>query len=176
MIETDRLIVRPWQDRDRDPFAAMGRDPEVMRHLGPFQSRADADAAVDRMMAMQAEAGHCFWAVERREDGAFLGFCGLKPGSDPYRGEIEIGWRLGSAYWGKGYALEAARAGLDWGWANLAVPRIFAITVPANRASWGLMIRLGMARDPDGDFDHPSLAPDDPLLLHVTYWATRPAG
>ncbi|MFA5968110.1 MAG: GNAT family N-acetyltransferase [Sphingomonas sp.] len=173
MIETARLIVRPWQDRDRNPWAAMGCDPQVMRFLGPLQSRAESDAAVDRMVAMQAECGHCFWAVERREDGAFLGFCGLKPGKEPIAGETEIGWRLASVYWGMGYAREAAFACLDWAWQHLEKDRVAAITVPANRASWGLMERLGMVRDPAGDFDHPQLEAGNPLRRHITYWAHR---
>jgi len=173
MIETARLVVRPWRDSDREPWAAMGRDPEVMRFLGSLQSRTETDAAVDRMMATQAEFGHCFWAVERREDGAFLGFCGLKPGKAPIDGEIEIGWRLGSTYWGKGYAREAAFACLDWAWEHIEADRVAAITVPANRASWGLMERLGMIRDPDGDFDHPQLDEGNPLRRHITYWARR---
>lgn len=178
MIETERLIIRPWLDRDRDPYAAMGRDHEVMRYLGPLATRADADAAVDRMMRLHAEIGYCFWAVERREDRAFVGFCGLKPGplQTPIADATEIGWRLARAYWGHGYAREAAQACLDWGWGNLDCTRIAAITVPANRASWGLMIRLGMVRDPAGDFDHPALSVDDPLLRHLTYWAHRPEG
>jgi RimJ/RimL family protein N-acetyltransferase len=153
MIVTDRLVLRPWRDADRAPFAAMGQDAEVMRYLGPLLAREDADAAVDRMMAMQAALGHCFWAIERREDAAFLGFCGLKtaPVDTPIAGAIEIGWRLARAYWRQGYALEAARASLVWGWQSLDCAEIVAMTVPDNRASWGLMQRLGMRRDPMRD-------------------------
>lgn len=177
MIETERLIVRPWRDADREPFAAMGQDAEVMRFLGPLMSRAESDAAVDRMMALQAERGHCFWAVERRADGAFLGFCGLKrgPADTPIADDIEIGWRLGRAHWGQGYAREAAAACLDWSWATLNVMSIAAITVQGNSASWGLMERLGMTRRPDEDFDNPNLAPGDPLWRHITYRIARPA-
>jgi len=172
MIVTERLLVRPWIDADREPFAAMGQDPEVMRYLGPPMARADSDAAIDRMKGLQADFGYCFWAIERRADGAFLGFCGLKPGPDqtPLAGATEIGWRLGRGYWGQGYAREAAQASLDWGAARGGLGRIGAITVLANRASWGLMARLGMRRDPAGDFDHPALPPGDPLRRHLTYW------
>ncbi|MBX9813703.1 MAG: GCN5 family acetyltransferase [Proteobacteria bacterium SG_bin5] len=174
MIETARLIVRPWRDADRAPFAAMGRDAAVMRFIGPPQSRAEADAAIDRMIAMQAAHGHCFWAVERRADGALLGFCGIKPGRWPIEGLPEIGWRLGSAHWGQGYAREAAQACLDWAWATRDWPYVYAITVPANSASWGLMRRLGMARLADGDFEHPEVPEGSPLKSHVTYRIARP--
>jgi RimJ/RimL family protein N-acetyltransferase len=174
MIETERLIIRPWRAEDRAPYFALCDDAEVMRYLGPMQSREQTDAVLDRMEAVQAEHGHCFWAVERRADAALIGFCGLLPGKPPVPGALEIGWRLGRSYWQQGYALEAAQACLDWGWAHTSHPAIHAITVPANRASWGLMERLGMVRVPDGDFDHPALAPGDPLRRHITYRIDRP--
>ena len=174
MIETDRLRIRSWRPEDRAPYFDLCNDAEVMRFLGPIQSRAQTDAALDRMEAIDAEYGHCFWAVERRDDGALIGFCGFLPGKPPIPGGLEIGWRLGRAYWRRGYALEAAQACLDWGWEHTLHPAIYAITVPANRASWGLMERLGMVRMADGDFDHPELAPGDPLRRHITYRIDRP--
>jgi RimJ/RimL family protein N-acetyltransferase len=177
VIETPRLIVRPWRDSDRAPFHAMSCDPEVMATLGPVQTRAESDAAIDRQIAVQAARGYCFWALEDRADGTFLGFCGLKIAPDAIpgiEGAIEIGWRLRRDAWGRGYAREAAAACLDWGWANLPDDRIIAITTPGNVRSWGLMERLGMVRRHDLDFDHPALALDDPLRPHVTYEALRP--
>jgi RimJ/RimL family protein N-acetyltransferase len=116
-----------------------------------------------------------FWAIERREDGAFLGFCGVKPGAEdtPIEGEIEIGWRLAHEHWGKGYAREAAQASLDWVWANLDADHVAAITTPGNSNSWGLMERLGMTRAPEDDFDHPKAVGD--LIPHITYRIARPA-
>lgn len=177
MIETERLTLRAWREQDRKPYYAMCADPEVMRYLGGTQSGAEADAAVDRRNAEIAGTGHSFWAMDRREDGVFLGFCGLKagPAKTPIEGQVEIGWRLAREAWGKGYAYEAARASLAWGWANLDVPSIAAITVPANVRSWGLMERLGMTRCPDEDFDHPDLVPGDPLRAHILYRIACPA-
>jgi RimJ/RimL family protein N-acetyltransferase len=172
MIETPRLTLRNWQDSDRLPFNAMGRDPAVMEHLGPLQSQADTDAAITRLQTVAAAHGHTFWVIERREDAEFLGFCGLKIAPEQIPGiedAVEIGWRLRSDSWGKGYAREAAQASLDWGWANLAIDRIIAITTPDNVRSQGLMLRLGMVRRPDLDFDHPALAPNDPLRPHITF-------
>lgn len=174
MIETARLLLRGWCERDIAPFHAMGQDAEVMRYLGPAMSIHAARAAHDRMVACQEAHGLCFWVVERRDDGAFLGFCGIKPGERFLEGETEIGWRLARHAWGQGYAREAAEASLAWGWANLAVPRITAITVPANMRSWGLMERLGMTRVADADFDHPDLAAGDPLRRHILYRIDRP--
>lgn len=174
MIETERLILRPWRESDIALFHAMGRDPEVMRYIGPPMTLEDARAAHDRMVARQAEHGYCFWAVERKADAAFLGFCGLQPGYDFLAGETEIGWRLRRDAWGQCYAREAAEASLAWGWRTLDVPTITAITVPANRASWGLMERLGMTRRPERDFDHPHLPDDSPLKRHILYCIDRP--
>lgn len=175
MIETERLILRAWRDSDREPFHAMGQDERVMATLGPLLWRDETDALIDRMQAILDTNGFTFWAVERRADSAFLGFCGLKPGAEdtPIEGEIEIGWRVAHEYWGQGYAREAAQASLDWGWANLDVPTVAAITTLENVRSWGLMERLGMLRAPQDDFDHPRAI--ERLRPHVTYRIARPA-
>jgi RimJ/RimL family protein N-acetyltransferase len=133
---------------------------------------------IGRQEAIRAALGHCFWAIERRSDRAFLGFCGVKPGPEgtPIDGELEIGWRLARNHWSQGYAREAAAATLDWTWANTDRAKVCAITVHANEASWGLMIRLGMTRVEDGDFDHPALPPGHRLRRHVFYAIGRPAG
>jgi len=177
MIETERLILRGWRDSDLYPFHQMSQDPQVMATLGPLMSREECAAGIARLEAVRADKGYTFWAIERREDGAFLGFCGVKPGpaGTPIEGETEIGWRLASAYWGQGYAREAAQASLDWVWAHLDVPLVAAITTPGNVRSWGLMERLGMARAPEDDFDHPALPPDSALLAHMTYRIGRPS-
>ncbi|WP_404370318.1 GNAT family N-acetyltransferase [Sphingomonas sp. MMS24-J45] len=175
MIETERLILRGWRADDVAPFHAMGQDPDVMRYIGPLTSLEDAHASYERCVARQADHGHCFWAIERKADGAFLGFCGLQRGYDFLDGEIEIGWRLRSDAWGQGFAREAAEASLAWGWASLDTPRITAITVSDNRASWGLMERLGMTRDPDEDFDHPNVPDGSLLKRHILYRMDRPA-
>ena len=176
MIETERLILRGWRDGDIEPFHTMCNDPEVMRYLGPPLSVADAEAAAARQNGFIDSHGYCFWAVERKADGAFLGFCGLKPGpaGTPIADQVEIGWRLARDAWGKGYAREAAQASIAWGWANTDTPDIAAMTNIANVRSWGLMERLGMTRDPAGDFDHPAVAEGDPLRPHILYRIKRP--
>jgi len=122
MIETERLILRAWRDTDRDPFFALNSDPAVMEYL-PASDRASSDAAVDKMIATETAHGHCFWAVERKADGKFLGFCGPMPAREPLN-EVELGWRLAREAWGRGYATEGARASLSWCWANLDTPTV----------------------------------------------------
>lgn len=149
-----------------------------MEFLGPLQTRAETDAALDRQNGFLDSHGYCFWAVERRDDGALMGFCGLKPGPEgtPLQGEMEIGWRFGFDYWGRGYAREAAQASLDWGWANTPVARVMAITVLANTRSRSLMERLGMTRVEDADFDHPAVPDGSPLKACITHIIRRPEG
>jgi RimJ/RimL family protein N-acetyltransferase len=176
MIATKRLILRRWTDADRAQFHAMSNDPAVMEFLGPVQSATETDAAIDRLNAHLDDQGYTFWALERRADGAFLGFTGLKPGpaGTPLFGKVEIGWRLASEFQGQGYALEAASASLDWGWTNLSEDEILAMTVAANVRSWGLMERLGFSRRPELDFGHPALPTHSALRQHIVYSIARP--
>jgi len=176
MIETERLILRPWRDEDSGALLRQASEPEVLRYLGAAPTADDIAARIARQSAHQARLGHCFWAVERREEGDLIGLCGLQPApaGTPIEGDIEIGWQLSAAHWGQGYAREAAEASLAWAWENLSVPRIVSITVAANRRSWALMERLGMVRRPDLDFLHPKLADGDPLKPHIAYVKDRP--
>jgi len=171
-LETERTVMREWQEADRDPFLAMCQDEEGMRYL-PKLDRAGADALIDRQIAMQAAHRHCFWALERKSDGEFLGIVGIGAPRDPLT-EIEIGWRLARPAWKQGYALEAARAALDWAFATQPVDSVISITVLANEPSWRVMERLGMIRQPHEDFLHPALAEDDPLRPHILYRINRP--
>ncbi|HEY2444330.1 MAG TPA: GNAT family N-acetyltransferase [Rhizomicrobium sp.] len=175
MIETSRLIVRPWRQADVAEFICVTNTPAVMEFLGGVQELDAIQASCARAFASQARDGFCFWIVERRADNALLGFCGLKFGNiAPITGEIEIGWRLREDAWGQGYAREAAAASLDWAWNNLPCERVVAITARGNTRSWKLMERLGMQRQPDLDFDHPHFPVGDPIRAHITYAIMRP--
>lgn len=144
-IRTDRLLLRPWRRSDLAPWAAMNADPEVREHLGGPLTRAESDASVARFQAEFAERGYGWWALEERATGAFLGFAGLDRIDDgmPFVG-VEIGWRLARSAWGHGYATEAARATLDFGFQTLGLAEILAVTTSANRRSQAVMERIGM--------------------------------
>jgi len=176
-LPTERLVLRGWRDADTADFHAICTDRRVMEFLGPLQTREEIEGAIARQRAFQASHGHCFWAVERRADGAMLGFCGIKPGpaDTPLQDRLEIGWRLRADSWGQGYAREAAQASLAWAFATLPDARIWAMTVLANERSRGLMERLGMTRHPELDFDHPALPEDSPLRAHIVYSIGRPS-
>lgn len=177
-LVTARLRLRPWCAADRAPFAALNADPRVMEHFPRTLTAAESDALVDRFTAHIDRHGFGFLAVEERASGAFLGFVGLnRPGYDlPFGPCVEIGWRLAAGHWGKGFATEAARAALDHGFGPLDLDEIVAFTVPANLASRAVMERLGLARDTDGDFDHPLVPAGHPLRRHLLYRLRRPDG
>jgi len=123
------------------------------------------------MNKLNDEYGYTFWAVELKETGELIGFVGLKYvdlGLD-FTPAVEIGWRLGSQFWGKGYATEGAKAALDYGFNKLGLKEIISFTVPANKSSINVMKKIGMQRDLDGDFAHPKLAAGHPLSKHVLY-------
>jgi ribosomal-protein-alanine N-acetyltransferase len=169
-LETERLVLRQWRDSDTDAFAAMNADPEVMRHFPAPLSRAESDALLVRAQWKWREFGLCFFAVEVK-GGDFIGFAGLNP--PPFEAHftpcVEVGWRLARHAWGKGYATEAARASLDYGFGVLGLPEIVSFTVPGNTRSRAVMTRIGMTHDPGDDFDHPDLPLDSGLRRHVLY-------
>ena len=169
MIETERLILRDWGEGDIEPFLRHTNTPAVMRWLGGVKSEAERHEPIRRIMRWQEERGFTFWIVERKADGALLGFCGIKiadtPGS-PIEGEYEIGWRLREDAWGQGYAKEAAIASLDYAFTTLRADRVVAITFAPNEASWGLMERIGMSRRPELDYDDPRFPTLNPTIVY----------
>jgi RimJ/RimL family protein N-acetyltransferase len=169
-LSTERLLLRGWTAADRAPFAALNADPDVMEHFPNRLSRADSDAMVDRMMAGLAERGWGLWAVQVRQTGEFAGFVGLNPVPDdlPVAPHIEVGWRLAKAHWGQGFAPEAARSAIDFGFEQLGLPELVSFTTTLNRRSRRVMEKLGMTHDSADDFEHPRL-PDWPERWHVLY-------
>lgn len=176
MIETERLVLRCWKEKDIPEFVRVTNTPAVMEYLGGVQKPESFVGAFQRMQASQAENGFCFWIMERKYDKGLLGFCGLKVGNiATILCETEIGWRLREEAWGQGYAREAAQASLDWAWKSLSCPRIVAIAAAGNTRSWGLMKRLGMHRAPDLDFEHPDFPLGHPVRAHIGYAIAHPA-
>jgi RimJ/RimL family protein N-acetyltransferase len=176
MIDTERLVLRPWTEADREPFLAVTADPEVMSWLGGVPTPDAANQRFERFASGFDERGYTRWAIERTADGAFLGYCGLAPVHEtlPVTG-IEAGWGLARAAWGFGYAAEAARAAVLDGFDRLKFEEIIAFTADTNRRSQPVMARAGLTRDPSRDFDHPNLPEGDPLRRHWVYAAARPA-
>lgn len=176
-LRTERLLLRRWRADDRAPFAALNADPRVVELLPGPLSRADSDALASRIEAHFAARGFGLWAVEVPGEIPFAGFVGLAvPAFEAaFTPCVEVGWRLAAACWGRGYATEAARAALDFGFARLGLAEIVSFTVPANVRSRRVMERLGMTHDPADDFDHPALPAGHPLRRHALYRTARVA-
>jgi RimJ/RimL family protein N-acetyltransferase len=180
-IRTDRLLMRAWSDRDRAPFAALNADPRVSEHLAGPITRADSDGMVDRVQACWRERGFGLWAVERRDDGRFIGYVGLWPATFAahFTPAVEVGWRLAPEHWGHGFATEGGREALRHGFQVVGLDEIVSFTATVNRRSWRVMERLGMRRDHDGDFEHPVMPAGHPARPHLLYrlprerWAAR---
>ncbi len=170
-LSTERLILRQWQPEDRAPFAALNADPEVMEFFPAPLTREESDRLAGGFAQHIETHGYGRWVVEERTSSAFLGFVGLS--SPAYTTHFtpctEIAWRLGRAAWGQGFASEAAREALRFGFRELGLPEIVSFTAVENERSQRVMQRLGMQRDLAGDFEHPSLAPGHPLRPHVLY-------
>lgn len=175
-LTTERLRLRRWCDADRAPFAAVNADPLVMATLGPPLDRAQSDAMIDRIEAHFDERGFSLWCVDVLGSWRSIGFVGLSvPRFDaPFTPCVEIGWRIGSAYWGLGYAPEAARAVLAYAWDVVGLDEVVSFTAATNTKSRRVMDKIGLVRDPDGDFEHPDVPVGDPLRPHVLYRGPRP--
>jgi len=143
-VETARLRLRLFTPDDLDRMCEITRDPEVMRYIGhghPF-SREETWKNLNTIMNAFRRRGYGRWAMERRDTGALVGYCGLSSGN-PEVG-IEVAYMLAREEWGKGFALEAGRAALRYGFETLGVSSIAGITIRGNSRSGRVLERLGM--------------------------------
>lgn len=174
---TDRLLLRGWMESDRELFAAMNADAEVMEHFPSTLTREQSDAMVDRIEKGFVERGWGLWAVTvgtppiDLESPAFIGFVGLAiPQFEAHFTPcVEIGWRLARTAWGRGYATEAAKAVIQFAFEQLKLREIVSFTASVNTRSIRVMQRLGMSHDPREDFEHPNLPSGHRLRRHVLY-------
>ncbi|MGM0896474.1 MAG: GNAT family N-acetyltransferase [Bacillota bacterium] len=169
LFESERLGFRRWKTSDRAPFAALNANPDVMEFFPKTLSRAESDALVDRIEAHFEEKGYGLWAVERKEDDAFIGFIGLLDVNFDagFPGAAEIGWRLDQKYWKQGYATEGAKACLAYAFDELGKKEIYSFTSTVNTPSEIVMKRIGMEKV--GEFDHPRVPEGSLLKRHVLY-------
>ncbi len=175
-LESERLALRGWREDDFAALHALCTDPAVMATIGPIHDEAKTRGLLARLQEREARDGCTFWALERKTDGRVIGFCGIALGTVPaIAGQLEIGWRLASDCWGQSLAREGAEASLAWARRQHPGETVWAITSVGNHRSRGLMERLGMRYCEGMDFDHPQVAPDSPLLPHVTYRLDLPS-
>lgn len=176
MIETSRLILRPWRQSDLPLFAEQNADPLVMRFLNGVLTREASDAYVARAEQHLAETGFGKWAVEAPGVAPFIGAVGLSRVrfTASFTPAVEVAWRLHRRYWGHGYATEAARAAIEDGFARVGLHEVVALTALGNHASMRVMERLGMTRTIE--FDHPLVPEGNPVRRHILYRLSRLGG
>ena len=174
-LQTNRLILRQWRDSDIPTFIEMGQDPRVMEFFPTLWSEEKSRDCAAYFREHFTENHFGFFAVELKETQQFIGFVGIaKVGFDShFTPAVEIGWRLASQHFGKGYATEAAREVLRFAFADLGLDEIVAFTVPANIPSRHVMEKIGMSHDEKDDFAHPKLSPDHRFAQHVLYRIKR---
>jgi RimJ/RimL family protein N-acetyltransferase len=142
VIETERLLLRPLTLADVDDLVAMHAHAEVERFMGPFDP-VQARTRIESSQREWQERGHGMMAIIERAAGRFLGRTGMKYW--PQFDETEVGWALRPDAWGRGIAIEAAQACVDWGFQNLTVPYLTALIRPDNARSIRVAERLGMS-------------------------------
>ena len=175
-LMTPRLRLRQWKERDRPPFRLMCADPEAMRFLGGVTHPIVADACVDAHAVRLALRGVGMWAVERIDNGAFVGSVGLDYAlfEAPFAPAIDLVCHLRRDYWGNGLAVESSAAVIRYGFDILELNEIVAFTSPHNVQSLAVMARLGMHRSAADDFVHPFRALFDEYRDQVLYRVLRP--
>ena len=171
MLETDRLILRNWKSSDYQPFFQLNSDPRVMEFMPKLLAKEESDAFADKIAQLIKENGFGLWALERKDNGHFIGFTGLNAPTwkAHFTPCVEVGWRLDYGAWGNGFATEAAKVALEFGFDELDLQEVVSFTVPHNLRSRRVMERISLSRDIEGDFEHPSLPKSDSLSLHVLY-------
>jgi RimJ/RimL family protein N-acetyltransferase len=175
VIETARLRMRTWREEDAEPYYQINQDPRVTQYLLGALTIEQVEAFLLRVNEQQEKQGYTLWATELKSTGELIGFIGLNYTDFPahFTPAVEIGWRLGSSHWGQGYATEGAKAVLEYGFKTCSLKEIVSFTVPENVRSIRVMEKIGLKRDPDGNFPYPKLPEDHPLSSHVLYRITR---
>jgi RimJ/RimL family protein N-acetyltransferase len=170
-LTSGRICLRRWREEDRQAFAAMNCDARVMEFFPGRLNRRESDALLDRIEKHFGEHDYGLWAIEVAGVAPFIGFAGLAVArfSAPFTPCVEVGWRMAFEHWGHGYATQAARLALGYGFGTLALSKVVSFTSAGNHRSRAVMKRLGMRRDPAADFDHPSLPEGHALRRHVLY-------
>ena len=174
-LEGNRVVLRDWRDSDLAEFARLNADAEARRYFPTVLTREASDLEAGRARQRAIDDGFTFWPVEIPGVTEFAGFTGLLRTSFEahFTPCVEIGWRFLPAFWGKGYASEAARLALAYGFESLNLDEIVALTTVSNQPSRKVMERIGMTRTEEDDFDHPRIEAGHPLRRHVLYRLKR---
>ena len=171
ILETNRLILRTWEEKDIDAMTIINQDPKVCEFLPAIGNRESTETNVRKIMQHYKEHGYCLYAVELKPICEFIGWVGLAiPSFEAhFTPAVEIGWRLSSHHWNQGYATEAAKAVLHYAFTTLGLKEVVSFTAVNNQASRRVMEKLGLIHYPEEDFDHPRIKKTHSLCRHVLY-------
>jgi [ribosomal protein S5]-alanine N-acetyltransferase len=169
IISTPRLNLREWKQEDTGPFIKMNMDKEVMRYFPSIQNEAETTAQIARIKQHFNDYGYGLYALERKDTGAFIGFTGFAhPRFESFFTPcVEIGWRLNKEHWNMGFATEAARACIKFGFGELNFNEIVSFTAVVNLPSINVMKKSGLSMV--GEFEHPLVKEGHVLRSHVLY-------
>ncbi len=173
-LETSRLRLRSWHDDDLGALAQLCADAEVMRYEPALLTRDECAAMMVRSRLHLLRHGFGLWALERKDNGAFVGYCGLgwAPPSLP-EPAVELRWGVACEQWGQGLVLEAARAVLQHAFVTLELPEVVACLARINEPARQLVEALGMRAEQAMPFAHPDLAAGHPLHEQLLYRLQR---
>ncbi|MDG1330732.1 MAG: GNAT family N-acetyltransferase [Crocinitomicaceae bacterium] len=149
IAETDRLILRELQQDDAEYFFELNNDPNVLKYTGDvaFKSVKEARDFL-KNYSHYAKNGYGRWVVIRKSDHEFLGWCGLRKNEEGY---VDIGFRIFQAYWGNGYATEAAQKSIDLGFEKFGLREIIGRTADDNHGSFRVLEKIGMTFFKNGE-------------------------
>jgi RimJ/RimL family protein N-acetyltransferase len=172
IIETNRLVLRRWDiEKDLKPWTAIIEDLRVMEFFPELGNEEKARTFIEWCNQNIDQYGFGFFACEHKESNELIGFVGI--GHVGFEAHftpcVEVGWRLAHHAWGKGYAPEAAKASIEYGFKKYNLKEILAFTAKQNLKSRRVMEKLGMTYDLKDDFNHPRIPLDHPLSMHVLY-------
>ncbi len=175
ILRTERLILRPWKESDLHSFFKLNADPKVMEFFEKVLTKEESDQLAAKIQKDYENRSYGFWAVEVWGVAPFIGFVGLNYWDleMSFAPCVDIGWRLASEHWGKGYVTEGAKEVLRYGFEELKLREIVAMATIENQRSCRVMERLNMKHDPAENFHHPKLPKDHPLSMRVLYRCTR---
>lgn len=173
LIETDRLWIRQWMPSDLRPFCALNTDPVAMKYFPATLTEEESRIQMNLFQNHIDQKGYGFFALERKDTGEFIGFTGLWHPSftAPFTPCTEIGWRLLPHHWQQGFATEAAKASLQFGFMQLGLSEIVSFTSVHNFKSEQVMQKIGMQKS--GMFHHPKISPGHFLEKHVLYQISK---
>ncbi|HBD7468578.1 TPA: GNAT family N-acetyltransferase [Legionella pneumophila] len=175
ILETKRLFLRTFQEKDVESLIAINQDPKVMQFFPAIPMREETIAFIDKIISHQEEKNFSLYAAEIKNTGEMIGFVGLFTATFQahFTPAVEIGWRLSSKHWNQGYATEAAKAVLDYAFRKLDLGEVVSFTSVLNKPSIRVMQKIGLHTNSEDDFDNTKVPLGSQLIRHVLYRLKR---